>query len=489
MPGPLRNTRIRNQMDRRCPDAPRRCSNCLQPGHTAPNCPVLYLQSEHRFAAIFQGTGVDLDVRRCDRRFFQPLIDLDERVAQYIDAAGFYGIRRAGYLTVDHDLINALVERWRQETHNFHLPVMGEATVTLQDVEVLWGLRVDVLPVTLVHRRRNLAERKQLIYDILGYWPEDNMLNHDRLKITSISQRLSTPLPANASDVMVRQYARMYILILLGGLLFADSGQNLVSLNWLAYVRDLDAMRQYSWGAATLACLYSQMCHASRVSAITTGGPFLLLQFWAWERIPVIRPDVLPFSEMGDFPRGGRWAAKRTGIDPSSQSSIHYREQLALLRMDQFIWMPYTDDILARLPDYCKRGERIWRARLPLIFWYIIEFHCPDRVMRQFGMRQEVPEPVDTNRGGLHQLDLSGYPGRNWADFHKGWIGYWNARATAEVPGVPTTTFRPSNAYLEWYHNHTILYITPPIQQHTQHGQMLHGVSGQFEYLVSYLSP
>ena len=201
---------------------------------------VLYLQSEHRSTAIFQGTGVDLDVRRCDMRFFQPLIHLDDRIAQYIDAAGFYGIRRAGYLTVDHGLINALVERWRQETHTFHLPVMGEATVTLQDVEVLWGLRVDGLPVTLVHRRRNLVERKQLIYDILGYWPEDNMLNHDRLKLTSISRRLSTPLPADASDVMVRQYARMYILILLGGLLFADSCQNLVSLNWLDYVRDLD---------------------------------------------------------------------------------------------------------------------------------------------------------------------------------------------------------------------------------------------------------
>ena len=39
MPGPLKTIRIRNQMDKRCPDAPRRCSNCLQPGHTAPNCP------------------------------------------------------------------------------------------------------------------------------------------------------------------------------------------------------------------------------------------------------------------------------------------------------------------------------------------------------------------------------------------------------------------------------------------------------------------
>ena len=72
---------------------------------------VLYLQSEHRSAALFQGIGVDLDVRRYDKRFFQPLIHLDERVAQYIDAAGFYNIRRAGYLIIDYGLINALVER------------------------------------------------------------------------------------------------------------------------------------------------------------------------------------------------------------------------------------------------------------------------------------------------------------------------------------------------------------------------------------------
>ena len=296
---------------------------------------VLYLQSEYRSSAIFQGTGVDLDVRRCDKRFFQPLIHLDERVAHYIDAAGFYGIRRAGYLTVDHGLINALVERWRQETHTFHLPVMGEATVTLQDVEVLWGLSVDGLPVTLVQTKRSPLDRKQLVNDLLGYWPEDNMLNHGRLKLSSISQWLSTPLPADASDEMVRQYARMNILILLGGLLFADSCQNVVSLSWLDYVRDLDAMSQYSWGSATLACLYRRLCHASRVSTITSGGLYLLAQLWTWERIPVIRPDVLPYSGIEDFPRGGRWAAERTGVDPYSRSSTYYREQLALLRLDQ----------------------------------------------------------------------------------------------------------------------------------------------------------
>ena len=39
MSGPLKTIRIKNQMDRRCPDAPRQCSNYLQRSHIAPNCP------------------------------------------------------------------------------------------------------------------------------------------------------------------------------------------------------------------------------------------------------------------------------------------------------------------------------------------------------------------------------------------------------------------------------------------------------------------
>ena len=71
----------------------------------------------------------------------------DERVANYLEQAGFAGLSKLPFIHVDWALVMALVERWRPETHTFHLP-HGEMTITLQDVEVLLGLPIDGRPVT-----------------------------------------------------------------------------------------------------------------------------------------------------------------------------------------------------------------------------------------------------------------------------------------------------------------------------------------------------
>ena len=47
---------------------------------------------------------------------------------------------------INASLITGLVERWRPETHTFHLP-FEEMTVTLQDVSALWGLPIQGVPV------------------------------------------------------------------------------------------------------------------------------------------------------------------------------------------------------------------------------------------------------------------------------------------------------------------------------------------------------
>ncbi|MFQ6621354.1 hypothetical protein Gotur_001870, partial [Gossypium turneri] len=69
-------------------------------------------------------------------------------VENYLQEAGFWHVATVGWgCKLDSKLISALIERWRLETHIFHLPC-GECTITLEDVSLQLGLPVDGHPVT-----------------------------------------------------------------------------------------------------------------------------------------------------------------------------------------------------------------------------------------------------------------------------------------------------------------------------------------------------
>jgi hypothetical protein len=67
-------------------------------------------------------------------------------------------------------LIQGLVERWRLETHTFHLP-FGEMTVTLQDVSVLWGLPIQGVPVGGISDPTDEGTINGMLADLLGAEP------------------------------------------------------------------------------------------------------------------------------------------------------------------------------------------------------------------------------------------------------------------------------------------------------------------------------
>ncbi|MED6139010.1 hypothetical protein PIB30_079838 [Stylosanthes scabra] len=42
------------------------------------------------------------------------------------------------------------------------------------------------------------------------------------------------------------------------------------------------------------------------------------------------------------------------------------------------------------VPDFCTSGAEVWRARVPMIIFHIVEYHKPDQVMQQFGLDQPI---------------------------------------------------------------------------------------------------
>jgi hypothetical protein len=69
--------------------------------------------------------------------------------------------------------------------------------------------------------------------------------------------------------------------------------------------------------------------------------------------------------------------------------------------------MSYTENLILSASLICREGFDIWLAQVPLHCFDIVEMHNLDRVMRQFGLSQHIPDYVDT-REKLHNISCHG---------------------------------------------------------------------------------
>jgi hypothetical protein len=67
------------------------------------------------------------------------------------------------HIKLDHNLIHALIEKWRCETHTFHIR-HGEMTPTLQDVTVFLGLPIYRWTVISISVRNWIELRKHAFW-------------------------------------------------------------------------------------------------------------------------------------------------------------------------------------------------------------------------------------------------------------------------------------------------------------------------------------
>jgi hypothetical protein len=169
---------------------------------------VLYLQHEHRSNSAFAGDETTLHVRRTEY-LHNEQEDLPLWMIPFLQQSGFYGFWRVGFMRLDWHLITALVERWRPETHTFHLPV-GECTITLQDIQILLGLPTDGKAVT---GNTLNVDFRMLCQNLLGRATTAEDWKGTRLKMSWIKGNFF-PIPHHVDNLAEReQYARAFILL------------------------------------------------------------------------------------------------------------------------------------------------------------------------------------------------------------------------------------------------------------------------------------
>ncbi|KAL4364639.1 hypothetical protein AHAS_Ahas07G0026200 [Arachis hypogaea] len=121
---------------------------------------------------------------------------MHDRIIPYLERAGLYHLARLNsqWFWLDEPLVSAFVERWRPETHTFHMP-FGECTVTLQDVAFQLGLPVDGEAVSGC-----LGEFEKYMEGGRPAWEWFEDLFGERPPPLGISSSLSPPISTGSSS-------------------------------------------------------------------------------------------------------------------------------------------------------------------------------------------------------------------------------------------------------------------------------------------------
>ncbi|KAL0346200.1 UNVERIFIED_CONTAM: Serine/threonine-protein phosphatase 7 long form [Sesamum radiatum] len=361
-----------------------------------------------------------LKARRADGAFWSHFQqhNLPVRVQQILNEIGFYGVYRCGRLVYDCHLITALVERWRSETHTFHFRV-GEATITLQDVQIIWALPIDGEPVTGLDLDRTTIEWQDYCLTYLGFRPDATAFKGSRLQTHAIISHIAqVEITYDTPHEIVVQYARAVALLLLGGI--------------------------WAWSRII------PLCPGLGAERVYMG------------QVQTDNNRLLPAA-----PYGATWNCEHTFTRTVRTTVRVIRDILDEMQSDQ----PYdldSDVIMAYAADF---NPQLWRSSCPLIFYAIVEMHHPERVLRQFGMRQNIPEAIDTRDMSLHQISRKNRTGTDWNLQHIQYISRWQRRYDTVVQRPPISNRRDTErGYWEWYNNITRHFVSSSTNRRVESG-------------------
>ncbi|XLU27125.1 hypothetical protein S245_063191, partial [Arachis hypogaea] len=189
---------------------------------------------------------------------------------------------------------------------------------------------------------------------------------------------------------------------------------------------------------------------ATRVDCKEMDGPLILLVTWAWIRLPFLAPIS---GNLRVFPIANRWRNwDRENYAYRYNSLVHYRRLLDDLQEGQFVWQAYgigniDPDVI---PLDIHHNSVIWSATVPLISFECIKWHAFDRVRRQFGLSQGVPNQ-EGDLGASYGEILTGPKNQDWANTHSSWVMQWTNRYSHTLSDDLVHLHYPLEIYMHWY--------------------------------------
>jgi len=111
---------------------------------------LLRMQHKHVTKDLWEGNERLIRPRQHSIWVLKHSDRLDDRVRNLIQHVGFIHTLTLKNIDINHHLLTTLVERWRIETHTFHLP-LRETTINFEDVVLQLGLPIDEEPVTSIN--------------------------------------------------------------------------------------------------------------------------------------------------------------------------------------------------------------------------------------------------------------------------------------------------------------------------------------------------
>ncbi|QHO02060.1 uncharacterized protein DS421_13g420610 [Arachis hypogaea] len=317
----------------------------------------------------------------CDH--LHPPDPYNQIVESQLRETGFYYVSQIGVIKGQSAMINALIERWRPETHTFHFPV-GECAVILEDVAVIFGLPTNGLPVTGPTMSSFEALEAECLHQF-GIAPRKTDCRGSFIKLKWF-RGLKDRIVLN-DDVHMQMYVKCHIMLLFGTILFADKSGAVVHWKFLPLLRNFGD----GWSTDTVGHL---------------------------------------------------------GLDPATISSADSGQSPSVSNCKQAYGIRDIDPDI--IPLAIRHNSVIWSATVPLISFECIEWHATDRVRRQFGWTQGVPNQ-ERDLGASHGEVLTGPKNQDWADTHSLWVMQWTNRYNYTLSDDLEHLHYPLEIYMHWY--------------------------------------